>query len=60
MRLFIEKLRPKNKTMKQQEQAARISLAHTVACIAFVLAFVFYVAGNNASGRPKSASMPKK
>ncbi len=30
------------------------SLAYTVACIAFVLAFVFYVAGNNSSGCPKS------
>lgn len=30
------------------------SLAYTVACITIVMAFVFFVAGNNASGRPKS------
>jgi len=35
------------------------SLSYTVACIAFVLAFVFYVAGNNASGRPKSNKTPQ-
>jgi hypothetical protein len=36
------------------------SLAYTVACIAFLLAFGFFVAGNNASGRSKFNKTPQE